>query len=564
MAAAAERTLQQLVNQEHEFHDDAKQGSRTKALHHSDQGEIDNSSEGVNDYKTYYDDGHVDDNYQRRHPGEERDVNTHAQSHAHNAVWRKMIVQWCYNVVDHIQVDREIVYVTINILDRFLATQERTKSQATSAQVSEPCPSSPLSPPSHGRDSTNGTNTCTQSHSHSHNCRKYLTNRRDYEAAVMTSLLITLKLQGISSSVLSVHDLIKMSRHAVTAADILSTGKDIVRSLTWNKRLPTAARFVHVLVDLFTHMHADVHSSVATLDRQALFDESIFLIELTVQEERCSTERPSLVAWMAFENALDSIGLHLDNLEEIRSSFRTTVARVLELDYDVSVPLYRLIRSLYNKSSSIRSGNSNSNTSGYNQRNSDWINHHYRRLNNNHSSENDHNNQHPIDNNNNNNNNNDDGERSSQAVSVIIPPDDDHVDDVVRRTEDVNDHDYYRQFSALNTTNTRTNSRSRSRPISCSSNVVSVEDMSELSYFCRCTTSTAASSSQSSSASNPRTVPQKMMKTTMKTKTKILGKRMYEEDSTQNERWCASLPRTKRFRAFGHHQGDNQVINQTI
>ncbi|GAX21525.1 hypothetical protein FisN_6Hh415 [Fistulifera solaris] len=40
-----------------------------------------------------------------------------------NVTWREKICQWSYNVVDHFELSREVVAVSISIFDRFLATQ---------------------------------------------------------------------------------------------------------------------------------------------------------------------------------------------------------------------------------------------------------------------------------------------------------------------------------------------------------------------------------------------------------------------------------------------------------
>lgn len=202
----------------------------------------------------------------------------------HNSVWRQMVVQWCYTVVDLIQADREIVYVAINILDRFLASQ-----------LSSPCSK-----------------------------RHYLTDRKDYETAVMTSLLITLKLQG--SSTLSIHDLIKMSRNSVTAKDIIFTGKAIVRRLGWNKQIPTAAKFAHALIDLLPQ-------SVQEETKQAIFEQTVYSIELSVHDTRISAELPSLVAWMSLDYAMELEGIS----KHIIASFRANVVRITKLKHVPSV-----------------------------------------------------------------------------------------------------------------------------------------------------------------------------------------------------------------------------------
>mmetsp|Transcript_26981 Transcript_26981/g.31389 ORF Transcript_26981/g.31389 Transcript_26981/m.31389 type:complete len:344 (-) Transcript_26981:243-1274(-) len=190
----------------------------------------------------------------------------------HNDVWRKMVVDWCYTVVDHIQVDREVVYVAISILDRFLAHQ-----------ASSTCPSK----------------------------RSYLSDRKSYESAVMTSLLITLKLQGITS--LCVQDFVKMSRNSVSSSDIVAAGKDIVQSLSWNKEIPTASSFAHAYVEMLP-------SSVSNETKQSLFEYCVYSIELSVRDQFFSKYLPSLLAWMVFENAMDTVEISRDICQETKSN----------------------------------------------------------------------------------------------------------------------------------------------------------------------------------------------------------------------------------------------------
>lgn len=44
-------------------------------------------------------------------------------------VWREKICEWSYQVVDHFEFSREVVSVSISLLDRFLCTQPVDKKQ---------------------------------------------------------------------------------------------------------------------------------------------------------------------------------------------------------------------------------------------------------------------------------------------------------------------------------------------------------------------------------------------------------------------------------------------------
>jgi hypothetical protein len=207
----------------------------------------------------------------------------------HNPIWRQMVVEWCYQVIDHISADRELVYITMNILDRFLSVQMLKRS-----------------------DTDNAAKTTS---------RQYLTDKKDYETAVMTALLMTMKLQGLSS--LCINDLVQMSSNSVTSLDIVQVGKEIIQCLTWNKQIPTAARFAHVLVQLLP-----ITVNEATM--MNIFENAVFQIELSVQDESCSHQAPSLVAWMAFENAISATSLPCS----VGASVRSLIAQEIGHVYD--------------------------------------------------------------------------------------------------------------------------------------------------------------------------------------------------------------------------------------
>lgn len=201
----------------------------------------------------------------------------------HNPVWRQMVVEWCYLVIDHISADRELVYITMNILDRFLVACHSKKSKTPKY------------------------------------C--YLTDKKAYETAVMTALLMTLKLQGISA--LCVKDLVKMSSNSVSSKEIVEVGKDIVQTLTWNTQIPTAARFAHALVD-------SLPESIGNHTKISIFENIVYQIELSVQDEYCSRQPPSLVAWMAFENAI----CYANVPRHTKISVRSQIAEDLSMDYN--------------------------------------------------------------------------------------------------------------------------------------------------------------------------------------------------------------------------------------
>jgi Cyclin len=228
----------------------------------------------------------------------------------HNPIWRQMIVDWCYQIIDHIGADRELVYITMNILDRFLAAVHfLAKNKKQDATTPTLLPRSTAS---------------------SVRTRNYLTDKKAYETAVMTSLLITMKLQGLSS--LCITDLVQMSSNSVTSKDIIEVGKEIISILSWNRKIPTAARFVHEMVHLLP-------DSVDERTKVSLYEMSVFQVELSIQDESCSHHPPSLVAWMSLENAMDDMSVP----KYIRAIVRRTISKELghEYNYFLRTMLYK-------------------------------------------------------------------------------------------------------------------------------------------------------------------------------------------------------------------------------
>ena len=119
-------------------------------------------------------------------------------SKAASHIWRERVTQWCYDVVDHLRESRSTVYVAMNILDRFLVQ----------------CPQS--------------------------------TSDRSYEAAALTALFLAVRVRG--SRNLEVVDLVRMSRLGVTIKEIVEVGKDMTRSLSFDRRLLTPTDFVQQLI----------------------------------------------------------------------------------------------------------------------------------------------------------------------------------------------------------------------------------------------------------------------------------------------------------------------------
>jgi hypothetical protein len=186
-----------------------------------------------------------------------------------NPIWRQMIVEWYYSIIDQVGADRELVYIAMDILDRFLDVKT-----------------------------------------------SYLKDKKEYEKAVIASLLISTKLYA--DEYICPKELLQLTSSSITSRDIMDTAVDIYESLSWNHSIPTAARFVHTLVKLLPE-------NFTKKSRADIFENAIYQIELSVQDAICSSQPASLVAWMAVENGLETaIFLSPDERHEFRSRVSKT------------------------------------------------------------------------------------------------------------------------------------------------------------------------------------------------------------------------------------------------
>jgi Cyclin, N-terminal domain/Cyclin, C-terminal domain len=164
-------------------------------------------------------------------------------------IWREKVVKWCYDVVDHLNEDRSIVYVAMHILDRHCASM---------------LPSM---------------------------------NVRRYEVASLSCLFLAVHLAG--SGELSLSDLVTMSRRDVSMSDIVAEGKAIIRIISHHP-VVTPLDFVRSVIQ-----------KLPALQRLApvLLDSASYMIELAVCDHFFSDYKSSVLAVAALHNALPGADL---------------------------------------------------------------------------------------------------------------------------------------------------------------------------------------------------------------------------------------------------------------
>lgn len=144
--------------------------------------------------------------------------------------WRQQMFDWACMVVDSFGMDREIVAISFNILDRFVAKE--TSKPATPAIT-----------------------------------------RDDFQLFSMTSLYLAVKIMEPYPRKLGVEAMVNMSRGFYSQEDIVATEKDILASLNWHVHPTTAVGFCRLVWTLLPFVPSvDLQLACATMTEIAVAD----------------------------------------------------------------------------------------------------------------------------------------------------------------------------------------------------------------------------------------------------------------------------------------------------
>ena len=172
-----------------------------------------------------------------------------AASSFQNATWRHRVSQWCYDVIDHLNLPRDVVFMAMNILDRFIAVAYKDGSI--------------------GKDA--------------------------YEVAAITALFLGIRISG--STEITVPDLLRISRSSAHPKDINSTGAKILSTLTFSHQKLTPSSFVKAFMGLLSN-------SLSTHKALSLYELASYLVEISVCDQQFCQERPQELAFAALVIAL--------------------------------------------------------------------------------------------------------------------------------------------------------------------------------------------------------------------------------------------------------------------
>lgn len=188
-----------------------------------------------------------------------------------NCSWREKICQWSYNVVDHFDLPREVVAVSLDLFDRYLATQSNQCSGNMALLAS------------------------------------------------LTTLHIAIKVH--SDKKIKISTLASLSRGQFGAKHIEQMEWRIFNSLKWKVHPPTLFAVISHLLMLFP---SDVNHSM----RKELFEVAIYVAELAVCDSFFVRFPASTIALAAIMNVMEDLPLHKLSLRS-RDLFWTDVTLYL-------------------------------------------------------------------------------------------------------------------------------------------------------------------------------------------------------------------------------------------
>jgi Cyclin, N-terminal domain len=170
----------------------------------------------------------------------------------HLYLWREKVVQWCYDLIDSLQENRAVVYVALNILDRYSSFLSK---------------SSPV-------------------------------DEQTYELASMSSVFLAVGIAG--AGVLRLPDLISMSRLGLRVQDIVAMGTSVVGALSWEHRFVTPFDFFTDLLSLVPSLSND------PTRQRSLHEAACYMAEIAVFDISLSANKASEIAIAAVLSSLTS------------------------------------------------------------------------------------------------------------------------------------------------------------------------------------------------------------------------------------------------------------------
>lgn len=209
-----------------------------------------------------------------------------------NEKWRRTLCEWAYEVVDHFKFDREVVFIALDYLDRFVSKWAKDN----------------------------------ESH----------LPKREYQLIAVTAIYMALKIHGEMDSIesprrkLRIDAFFELSRKQFNVEIIEKTERLMLQALDWNINPPTALKFITVFLSLCPSWKSATSSPVTVIG--ALCDVARYLTELSVcQSDFSFTAKTSTTSYAAILCAMEATKATSPIPYQVRVAFLNNIAETTGL-----------------------------------------------------------------------------------------------------------------------------------------------------------------------------------------------------------------------------------------
>lgn len=212
-------------------------------------------------------------------------------------LWRDRVAQWYFDVIDHLNVPREIVFLAMNFLDRAVAAD--------------------------------GMGTAV--------------NKDEYELKSTTCLFLAIRVS--SKADLKISDLLQLSQSRLQVKDVQAAGTRLLRVLSLKTPLVNPTSFAKSFLRL-------IQSSISLEDSSFLMEMTCYLMELSACDHIFISVPPSKLAFAAVAVCLASEHVIARVGPQTRDSFIDSLEEETSLSLESSEirPIFDRLSTLFNQS----------------------------------------------------------------------------------------------------------------------------------------------------------------------------------------------------------------------
>jgi len=208
--------------------------------------------------------------------------------------WRRKLCEWCYEVVDHFNFDREVVSIALNYLDRAVAIKTTESSDD-------------------------------------------IIPKREFQLLAVTSLYMAIKIHGESDSSapprkLKIDAFVELSRGYFQVEIIEAMERNILSSLNWRVNPPTKLRFVASLMTLCPKWTIVEHRPACQNVLGGIYEIARYLSELSVCISKFAFyHKSSTIAYSSILCAIEALQRNLPLPYDVRVAFLNNLAELTGL-----------------------------------------------------------------------------------------------------------------------------------------------------------------------------------------------------------------------------------------